>query len=460
MLRKLLTITLITLLPTLLNAAPPEKRAYPGGRQYMVRLTLRDKRGGTATLARPEDYLSPRAIERRRRQNIAVDSTDLPVSPQYLAALREKGAEVVSRSKWTNTVVVRGGSLSALKALGRLPFVSETRLVWRSPDSISVTPPRPAVRKELSSWDDPLDTDCGVTTEQLAMLSASRLHELGFRGQGMMIAVLDGGFMNVDRIEAFREVSIAGVADMVTPRSKSIYRETDHGTKVLSALGVNVPGRYRGTAPGAAYWLIRCEDSETEQLVEEDYWAAAAEFADSVGADVVSSSLGYHEFDYKEMNHAYRDLDGLSALCSRAASMLAGKGMVCVNSAGNDGMGSWKKINVPADARDIITVGAVTPQRKNAAFSSIGPTADGRVKPDVMAQGSPAAVVTGRGTILNDMGTSFAAPQVAGMVACLWQSVPQKTAREIIDIVRRMGDNASQPDNIYGYGIPDFSKRP
>ena len=193
-------------------------------------------------------------------------------------------------------------------------------------------------------------------------------------------------------------------------------------------------------------------------MAEEDYWAAAVEFADSVGVDVINSSLGYHHFDDRSQNYKYCDLDGCSALVSRTASMWAGKGIIVVNRAGNDGMGTWKKINVPADAKDIITVGAVNANRENAAFSAIGPTADGRVKPDVMAMGSPAAVITGRGVISRDIGTSFSAPLVAGLVTCLWQAFPEKTALEIIEMVRQCGSNVTCPDNIYGYGVPDFWK--
>lgn len=172
--------------------------------------------------------------------------------------------------------------------------------------------------------------------------------------------------------------------------------------------------------------------------------------------DIISSSLGFHAFDNPDDNYDYRQLDGHTALISRTASMLAGKGIVLVNSAGNDGMAAWKKINVPADATDIITVGAVTPERRNAAFSSVGPTADGRVKPDVMALGSPTSVITGRGTIIKDVGTSFSTPLVAGMVACLWQALPGKTAKDIIRLVLDSCDNTAAPDNIYGYGVPDF----
>ena len=429
---------------------------YPEGRCYMMRLTLRDKQQNQCSVERPEEFLSPRAIERRQRQHLKVDSTDLPISDCYLRQLREQGANVVSCSKWNNTVVVRGKSTTQMKALEKLPFVKDAILVWRSPDSIQSRRERDTWTGEFRKWDDVEPSVYGVTLQQTRLIGGEGLHDQGYLGEGMQIAVLDGGFMNVDKIEAFKDVSILGTADMVVPRSRNIYKEVDHGTKVLSTMAVSVPAYYRGTAPMAQYWLVRCEDSETEQLVEEDYWAAAAEWADSVGADIISTSVGYHDFDYSSMHHKYRDLDGHRTLISNSASMLASKGIVMVCSAGNDGMGSWKKINPPADAEHVITVGAVTLKGKNAAFSSIGPTADDRVKPDVMAVGSPAAVITGRGSIRQDMGTSFAAPQVAGLVACLWQKMPEKTALEIMDLVLKSGNNASQPDNICGYGVPDF----
>lgn len=435
-------------------------RPYPGGRCYMMRLALRDKAHSICSLECPQDFLSAKAIERRRRQNLQIDSTDLPISPVYINMIKGSGMEIVTQSKWNNTVVVKSKSMQALRTVAKMPFVRSSCIVWKSPDSIADRKQALNIREQRSSMTETESaSEYGMTEEQVKMLGGETLHGRRYHGEGMTIAVLDGGFMNVDRIKAFKDVRIVGTADFVHPKSKNIFRELDHGTKVLSAMAVNIPGYYKGTAPNAGYWLLRCEDGETEQLVEEDYWAAAAEYADSVGVDIISSSLGYHVFDHKEMSHKYKDLDGEKSVCSHAASLLASKGIVMVSSAGNDGMDSWKKISVPADAKNIITVGAVTPQRTNAAFSSIGPTADGRVKPDVMAAGSPAAVITGRGTMLNDMGTSFAAPQIAGLVACLWQSMPQKTALEIIDTVRQIGDNAENPDNIYGYGIPDFSRK-
>ena len=441
-----------------LSAKLPNKVSYPGGKQYLYRVTLFDKMGSGFTTSHPEQFLSPRSLERRRRQHIAVDSTDLPVSAVYVEQLRAEGMEVVSQSKWNNTVLVRSRDSRLAKKLTALSCVREVRKVWTSPDSIGSPRSRQKVRGELNRWDSISTGHYGVTTAQIDMLGGIRLHNQGYRGRGMMIAVLDGGFMNVDEISVLHRIRLAGTADVVVPPSKSIYRETDHGTMVLSAMAAEEPGLFVGTAPDADYWLIRCEDTETECLAEEDFWARAVELADSIGADVVNSSLGYHAFDEKTDNYKYYQQDGHTALISRTASMLARKGMVLVNSAGNDGMGTWKRINFPSDAYDILSVGAVTADGCNAAFSSVGPSADGRVKPDVMAQGSPTAVITGRGVISRDIGTSFSTPLVAGLVACLWQAFPERTALEIINMVRQSGSNVATPDNIMGYGVPDFWK--
>lgn len=211
-----------------------------------------------------------------------------------------------------------------------------------------------------------------------------------------------------------------------------------------------------GTAPEASFWLLRSEFGPTESEAEEDYWAAAAEFADSVGVDIINSSLGYHDFDYKATSHTYRQLNGHTALISHTASMLADKGIVLTNSAGNDGANHWKKITVPADADNILTVGALQRDSMNALFSSVGNTVDGRIKPDVMALGHECALIKGNGQITRGNGTSFASPITCGMVACLWQALPHCTAKQIIKIVHESADRYEYPDNIFGYGIPDF----
>lgn len=433
-----------------------KKIKYPGGRAYMYRVTLTDKNGTPYSLDHPEKFLSEKSIARRTRQHLSVDSTDLPINPAYISAVNSEDVKVVSHSKWNNTLLVRCKIPELVNRLSALPFVKSVTKVWTSPDSINPLSSRMKYHTEFNRWDTVPQSYYGVTREQVEMIGGVRMHNHGFTGKGITIAVLDGGFMNADLIPCMQSINIAGCADFVVPKSKSVYKEMEHGTKVLSVMAVKEPYVFVGTAPDASYWLLRCEDELTESPAEEDYWAAAAEFADSVGVDIISSSLGFHDFDESSFNYKYSELDGHTALISVTASMLASKGIVLVNSAGNDGMSSWKKINVPADADDIITVGAVSPNRRNASFSSIGPTADGRVKPDVMAMGSPAAVITGRGTIIQDMGTSFSAPIISGMVACLWQALHYKTAREIIDIVRRCSDNYATPDNIFGYGVPDF----
>ena len=433
--------------------------SYPGGKTLMYRLYLRDKDLSRTpySLDRPTEFLSARSMERRKRQGIKVDETDLPVSPHYVKAVTEEGIEIVGKSKWNNTLLVRVHKEKELRKLDGLDFITKVTKVFASPDSISERT-RSSVRKELNDWGTTGGDEYGAAEAQIKSLDGKRLHAANFRGNGIMIAVFDGGFMNVDKIPALHGIKLAGLKDFVVPKSNNIFTEMEHGTMVLSTMATNAPGTYVGVAPEAQYLLVRCEDERTESPAEEDYWAEAAEYADSCGVDVISSSLGYHAFDDATMNHQYWEQDGHTALISRTASMCADKGIVCVNSAGNDGMGSWKKINFPADADNILTVGSVNDHGVNAAFSAVGPTADGRIKPDVMAFGSPTSVITGRGSIINDNGTSFSAPLIAGMVACLWQALPNKTARQIIKLVRLSGNNQQHPDNVYGYGVPDFWK--
>lgn len=436
------------------NAAKP----YPGGKTYLFRLWLTDKQGTAYSLQHPEKFLSHRSLQRRMRQGLRVDSTDLPVSIAYTTAVEQNGFQVVCKSKWNNTILVRSKQKDDLSVLQRLPFVSQAKLVWSSPDSIRRGMKRDDVRSDLMIVDDSPESYYGTTYQQLSTVNGIPLHTHGYMGKGMQIAVLDAGFMNVDKIPAFSTIKINGTKNFVPDQPDNVYEYMDHGTKTLSVMAVCQPKAYVGAAPDASYWLIRTEDALSESGAEEDYWAAGAEYADSVGVDVISSSLGYVSFDDRSTNYHYKDLNGKTALISRTASMLASKGIVLVNSAGNEGMGTWKKIGFPADAHDILTVGAIEPDSVNAAFSSVGPTADWRIKPDVMAMGSPTAVVTGHGTVIRDTGTSFAAPIIAGLVACLWQALPEKNAKEIIDIVRKHSNNYETPDNIMGYGVPNFWK--
>ena len=451
------------------SAGSGPKMKYPGGRFYICRYTLTDKKGTHYSLDHPGRWLSHKAIERRRRQGVALDSTDLPVSSRYLRDIERKatfyvrGTEnrtaewtIIGTSRWNNTVLVRSNDSLLLNNLAELDFIKEKTLVWISPDSIDRKFLKVKVHERWNQWDSIKGEYYGNGKEQIEMLGGHRLHNIGHKGGGMTIAVLDGGFQNCDQIPSLYNADIMGVKDFVYPNSERFYRETDHGTKVLSAMATNEPNILVGTAPEARYWLLRCEDQQSEQPVEEDYWAMAAEFADSAGVDIINSSLGYSEYDGKLGSYHQRDLDGKTALISRTASMLARKGIILVNSAGNLGMGPWKKIAFPADADDILTVGALNPEKENAPFCGVGPTQDKRVKPDVMALGSPAWLISGRGSLVRDMGTSFSTPIVCGLVACLWQALPGKSAIEIINLIRQSSSQYKNPDNIYGYGIPNF----
>lgn len=422
---------------------------------YKYRINLRDKAETTYSLNDPQAYLSERALKRRIKQALPIDSTDLPVCQSYIIAITDKRAELVTQSKWNNTVVVQLSDTSLIDKITTLPFVIAARKVWTAPDSIPAR--NPERKKEVTNKVKKGDNYYGDAYRQISVHHGDSLHAAGFRGEGMQIAVIDAGFYNADEISVFKKMNLLGTRDFVNPHS-DIYAENYHGMKVLSCIAANKPHVLVGTAPEASYWLLRSEDNDTEQPVEEDYWAAALEFADSVGVDVVNTSLGYYEFDDKTMNYRYQDLDGHYSLMSNSASMAADKGLVLVCSAGNSGRGVWKKITPPADAENILTVGAVNRDLINADFSSVGNTTDGRIKPDVMAVGVSSAVTGNDGTISHANGTSFASPTFCGLVACFWQAAPWLTAKQVIKAVQNAGDRKNNPDNIFGYGVPDIWK--
>ena len=420
------------------------------------RISLKDKATTEYSLKCPEKFLSEKAIERRKKQNLPIDSTDLPVCRKYIDEIRKQGVNIVVVGKWDNFVTVSCNDTTLIDRIAALPFVRSTEKVWFSPGA-----DKPTMSTERDSViNQPIlhpDSIYGHAITQVQLSNGDKLHEAGFKGQGMTIAVIDAGFHNVDKITAMQNIHILGTKDFVNPQA-DIFAESSHGLSVLSCIGMNQPEIMTGTAPEASFWLLRSEDEYSEHLVEQDYWSAAVEFADSVGVDVINTSLGYYTFDDKSKNYKYRDLDGRHALMSRQASRIADKGMVLVCSAGNSGMGSWKKITPPGDAENVLTVGAVDKKAILAPFSSIGNTADHRVKPDVVAVGAGSDVIRPDGNQGRANGTSFSSPIMCGMVTCLWQACPKLTAKEVIELVRRSGDRADFPDNIYGYGVPDMWK--
>lgn len=426
-----------------------------GVRTYKYRVQLRDKAETSFDINRPEDFLSSKALERRNRQGLGVDSTDLPVCGTYIEKLVMQGGKYLMSSKWNNTVLMQVEDEETALKFKQNSFVVDVRKVWVSPDT--VIPRNKNRKKEVTNAWKKTKEYYGVAAGQIKMHHGDSLHMAGFRGKGMQIAVIDAGYYNVDKMKFFRKLDILGTKDFVNPNS-DIYAEHNHGLKVLSCMAVNIPNVMVGTAPEASYLLLRSEDNDTEQPAEEDYWAAAVEYADSVGVDVVNTSLGYYSFDNISDNYKYRDLDGSTSLMSRSATMAARKGMLIVCSAGNSGSSSWKKITPPGDAEGVITVGAVDLDGINADFSSVGNTADGRIKPDVMAVGFNSGVAGTNGGTSYGNGTSFASPIFCGLVTCLWQACPWLTVTELIDVVHRASDRYEYPDNIFGYGITDMWK--
>lgn len=429
--------------------------------EYRYRLTLKDKANNPYSIQHPEKFLSQKSIERRQRMGLAVDEYDLPITPSYLQKISATGARIFNCSKWNNTVQVTLNDTTdgTLTKLRRLPFVSNVELVYVAPDSVLVdnNSDRLEVITNNLRTRESVDSVYGFSQGQANQLNLPGLHSLGFRGEGMTIAVLDGGFHNADAISAFDQRHILGTRNFTRPGT-SVYEEHSHGMMVLSCIAPNKPQSIIGTAPEANFYLLVSEDTWFEYRGEEDNWCAAIEYADSLGVDVVTSSLGYTHYDEPKYILHYHWLDGKHELNSRSASLAASRGILVCNSAGNEGDESWKKIGFPADATDILTVGAVNAEGVNTAFSSIGYSADGRIKPDCMAQGGRTTVLGIDGEISNANGTSFSCPVMAGAVTCLLQAFPDKRPTEIIDAIHHAGNNFEHPDEIFGYGIPDMMK--
>lgn len=460
----LLIIVLFCTLCTTAAARGNKEPKQPFPHEYRYRLTLTDKNNNPYSVTHPEAFLSAKSIERRQRMGISVDHYDLPITPAYLQQIEATGARIFNSSKWNNTVQVSladttDGTLARLRAL---PFVSADLLVYVAPDSInsvdinSISQEARFVTNKLKYRESP-DSVYGYSQNQADQLNIPALHHLGFRGEGMTIAILDGGFNNADTISALRDAKILGTRNFARPGG-NVYLEHPHGMMVLSCIAPNVKNSIVGTAPEASFYLIESEDTWFEYQGEEDNWCAALEYADSLGVDVVTSSLGYTHFDTPAVKMEYHWLDGQHELNSRSASLAASRGILLCNSAGNEGDESWKKIGFPADAKDILTVGAVSKDGVNTAFSSVGHSADGRIKPDCMAQGGGTTVLNPNGAITMANGTSFSCPVMAGAVTCLLQAFPGTRPQAIIDAIHKAGNNYEHPDEIYGYGIPDIYK--
>ena len=415
-----------------------------------------DKNNSPFSLSHPSDFLSARAISRRASFGLTCDSTDLPVNQTYLQQIRNLGIPVHSWSKWMNGATVLLPDSALMSKVRSLPFVKFVEYTGKLTGPVLAPKGKSNVKSSF---------DYGIAVGQIQQLNGTTLHNEGYRGKGIQIGVIDAGFMNVNINPAFDSLRLQGrllgTKDFINPTS-DIYSEDAHGAMVLSTMTGNLPGQFLGTAPDASYWLIRTEYAPTENKVETDFWCSGIEFADSVGVDVATSSLGYSLFDDASMNFTYADMNGKVSRASRAANLASRKGIVVTVAAGNEGAASWHYISSPSDADGIITVGAVTSTEVSSSFSSFGPSSDGRVKPEVCATGTSSALVNTAGTPGYGNGTSFATPIMAGMMACLLQRYkaidPMIDVQTLLNAVFKSGSLYNNPTAQMGYGIPDFVK--
>ena len=437
---------------------------------------LKDKPNADTFIENPITMLSQRAIDRRNDLQIAIDVTDVPIYQIYLEDIKnEAGITVLGKSKWLNAVHIQGTKEIIEDVFTNLNFIVKVEFANKLFNSLS----QKSLEKTATSYHNKFNTsqtdfNYGSATNQIEMLKGNYLHTQGFTGEGQIIAVIDAGFPNVNTLDALKRLrntnKILGGYDFVE-RSTNFYTGHNHGTNVLSTIGGYLENEYVGSAPDASFYLFRIENAMIEVPLEETLWVEAAERADSLGVDVINSSLGYSTFDNPNYNYTYADMDGKTAFISRGAEIAANKGILVVNSAGNSGNTSWKYITAPADALSVIAVGAVDSNGNIASFSSYGPTVDNRIKPEILGQGLGAAVINHTsGAISFANGTSFSSPIMAGLIACLNQNInfstkssKNKKIRDennfndyLKEAVYASADRYENPTDQHGYGIPNF----
>jgi serine protease AprX len=435
---------------------------------------FKDKPNSETYLSNPLAMLTQRALDRRTAQNIALDISDVPISESYIDQITfSTGITVKAKSKWLNCLHIRGSqaNINALKLLffvAKVDFADETlnssnnRISEKQTNKFNG---RIAEKNEINSVSKVAQTktnyNYGNSANQIQMLNGHLLHQLNYTGTGKIIAVLDSGFPGVNTAQPFERLrtnnQILGGYNYVG-KSSNFYVGDSHGTWVLSFMGGYKDGQLVGTAPDANYYLFITEDVASENPVEESNWVEAAEEADRLGVDIITSSLGYFGYDNVNYSHTYVTMTGNMAFASRGANIAFNKGMVVLASAGNEGLKKEKHIGVPAEAMNVIAVGSVNKDETYTDISSIGPSYDKRVKPDVMAQGRNPYYSDTLGNITNaESGTSFSCPITAGMIACLWQALPTKTNQQIKQLIIQSADKYSSPTIYLGYGIPDFN---
>ena len=436
---------------------------------------LKDKPNKTIFLNNPLTMLSQRALDRRAKLVISLDSIDVPVDETYYNQIKnDVNITVLAKSKWLNAIHIQGEVEDINDLLSTYNFISHIEFANKSLNTNGKTSSKlkTIVPNHYNKLNETLtDFNYGEADNQIKMLKGDYLHEQGLTGDGQIIAIIDAGFPNVNTLDAFERIrnndQILGGYNFAD-RNTEFYTRSSHGTHVLSSIAGYIENEFVGTAPDAKFYLFISEIAETETVLEETLWVEAAERADSLGVDVINTSLGYTTYDNPNHSHAYADMDGKTTFISRGAEIGASRGLLLVNSAGNSGTGSWKYIGAPADAPSVISVGAVDASGGIASFSSFGPTSDGRVKPEILGQGqNPALInyITGDVTT-SSSGTSFSGPIMAGLIACLNQNEgfllksSNKTSTNFNTYLKQSvyesADKYNNPLDQYGYGIPNF----
>lgn len=433
------------------------------------RIYLSDKNNSPYSIDNPSEFLSQRAIDKRTRFSIPITEQDLPVNPQYkqqILALHPQ-MQQLAVSKWLNTIAVYCPDSATAPQIENLPFVDSVVAIGSTAlntvSSVSIPDnPVPMVQNVPLSTKD--DINYGNGYEQIAIHNGHLLHAEGFHGEGMLIAVIDGGFLWIESNPFYpklvNEGRLVGRYSLRPNLVDSSYvNGSRHGAMVTSIMAADEDGQFVGTAPKASYALIQTEVVETEQPFEEDILANSFELADSLGADVINGSIAFYLFgDFPQGNHTYADMNGQNCFASRCASFLGDKGIVTCISAGNYGSDDWYYISCPSDAYNVLAVGACDVDSVIAPFSSHGYSSDGRVKPDITSLGVSTTSYAIDNIIYNGNGTSFSCPVASGLCACLWQAMPCYTATEIMQIIRESSHLYNNPNPDFGYGIPDFYK--
>jgi subtilisin family serine protease len=427
-----------------------------------------DKGTSPFSFNQPDVFLSQRALDRRTRYNIALDSTDLPVTPRYVdSILSVPFVQLLGVSKWLNAVAIETTNPLALSQIQQFPFVQSVQPIALRSTHTSVgkfdvihAPTVPVIPRNENTQSNVLDY--GASEDMITIHNAHFLHNLGFSGNNMQIALLDAGFLKFDLLPSFDSINLNNRVletwDFVKQET-TVAEDHVHGMQCLSTIAAYMPGTFVGSAPNSAFYLYRTEDAGTEYPIELFFLAMGYERADSAGSDVTSTSLGYSRYDLPNFDHTYADMDGNTTIAAIAADLAAKKGMLMVVSAGNEGGGSWHYITTPADADSVLCVGAVNTLGEVAGFSSYGPSSDGQIKPSVAAVGWGAMVASHiDGTPYPSNGTSFSGPYMAGVATCLWQAFPEVNNMDIINVLQESGNKHDAPDDRIGYGIPDVKK--